>query len=180
MEYKVWAPSEGASKRTPYNLRRDLVAFNTWSLNYAISELLLAFHNVDRQDIIILDRGPFDSLAWMGILKNQKKLSQEEYDIIRQYALHPNWMSKVSRVFLVTCTPDVSLKRENDSKLITRSGTAMNDTMLSSLLNEYKELSKTFAGSRIVPIDTTSDTSPVSTAFEIADHILSDLLGSPK
>ena len=26
--FKVWAPTEGASKRTPYNLRRDLVAFN--------------------------------------------------------------------------------------------------------------------------------------------------------
>lgn len=33
MKYKVWAPTEGASKRTPYHLKRDLVAFNTWTLN---------------------------------------------------------------------------------------------------------------------------------------------------
>lgn len=29
--FNVLAPTEGASKRTPYYLRRDLVAFNTWS-----------------------------------------------------------------------------------------------------------------------------------------------------
>src|SRR5580704_16202904 len=63
--FKVWAPTEGASKRTPYILRKDLVAFNAWSLNYAISELLLSYHNVDTPHLVILDRGPFDSLAWM-------------------------------------------------------------------------------------------------------------------
>ena len=48
MGFKIWAPTEGASKRTPYHLKSDLVAFNTWSLNYAISELIVAYHNVDR------------------------------------------------------------------------------------------------------------------------------------
>src|SRR5436309_9566104 len=43
--FRIWAPTEGAGKRTPYHLRRDLVAFNTWSLNYAISELLVAYYN---------------------------------------------------------------------------------------------------------------------------------------
>ena len=42
--FRVWAPTEGASKRTPYFLRRDLVAFNAWALNYAISEILTAYH----------------------------------------------------------------------------------------------------------------------------------------
>lgn len=53
--FKTWAPTEGASKRTPYYLRRDLVAFNAWALNYAISETLTAYHqpfhpeNLDRR-----------------------------------------------------------------------------------------------------------------------------------
>lgn len=29
LEFRVWAPTEGASKRTPYQLKRDLVAFNS-------------------------------------------------------------------------------------------------------------------------------------------------------
>ncbi|MBV9993508.1 MAG: hypothetical protein JOZ72_19705 [Alphaproteobacteria bacterium] len=51
--FTVWAPTEGASKRTPYILKRDLVAFNAWSLNYAISELLLSHHNVDKPHLVI-------------------------------------------------------------------------------------------------------------------------------
>lgn len=176
--YKVWAPSEGASKRTPYYLRRDLVAFNAWSLNYAISELLLSFYSVDRQDIVILDRGPFNSLAWMGVLKNRGGLSDAEYEIIRAYAMHPNWMSKVKRVFLLTCSPDVSMARENDSKLISLPGTAMNEPMLADLLSQYTALSETFEGSLVFPISTTSGTSPLSTAFQITDHVLSTLLSA--
>ncbi len=52
MGFQVWAPTEGASKRTPYHLKRNLIAFNTWTLNYAISELLVAYFNVDHQDLI--------------------------------------------------------------------------------------------------------------------------------
>lgn len=40
-EFKVAAPTEGVSKRTPYNLKSDLMAYNSWALCYAISELLV-------------------------------------------------------------------------------------------------------------------------------------------
>ena len=83
MGFKVWAPTEGASKRTPYQLKRDLVAINTWSLNYAISELLVAYHNIDRPDLIILDRGPFDSLAWMTVLCGNGQLDVDELNTIK-------------------------------------------------------------------------------------------------
>jgi thymidylate kinase len=116
--FKVWTPSEGASKRTPFDLKRDLVAFNAWSLNYAIAELLLAFNDVHRYDLVILDRGPFDSLAWMGVLKDRGDLSEQEYEIIRAYALHNKWMSKLARIFLLTCDPEISMRREHDSKLM--------------------------------------------------------------
>lgn len=94
MKFKVWAPTEGASKRTPYHLRRDLVAFNAWTLNYAISELLVAYYNVDRPHLVILDRGSFDSLAWMGLLKNMNKLEEDEYNVIKDFALHPKWSDR--------------------------------------------------------------------------------------
>lgn len=112
--FKVWAPTEGASKRTPYHLRKDLVAFNAWSLNYAISELLLSYHNIDPMHLVILDRGPFDSLAWMGVLKQRGKLTPSEYDIIRDFALHPKWAKLLTRIYLFTCYPRTSLDRETN------------------------------------------------------------------
>lgn len=169
--FKVWAPTEGASKRTPYHLRRDLVAFNAWSLNYAISELLLAYHNVERNDLIILDRGPFDSLAWMGLLRDQGNLTCDHYDVIKQYALHPKWTCYISKVFLFTCKPEISMEREHQSKLIRRPGTAMNDEMLSGLLGQYQMLKKELASYPLEHIDTSPEGQPLDTAYKIAQQI---------
>lgn len=171
--YSVHAPSEGASKRTPYHLRRDLVAFNSWTLNYAVSELLVTYYDVDRPHLIFLDRGPFDSIAWMRVLSKDKQLSDEERDTIEAFALHPRWTALISRLYLFTCTPATSLDRENESKLIQRSGTAMNTSMLEALLEEYSgmasELKEYYP---VKPIETSADTTPKATSFELAEDIL--------
>ena len=138
--FRVWAPTEGASKRTPYQLKQDLVAFNSWSLNYAISEILLAYHNVDHHDLLILDRGPFDSLAWMGVLRGRGEISEDDYSTIRSYATLNKWAKVVSKIFIFTCCPTISLQRENGSKLTSEPGIAMNQEMLASVLEQYKLL----------------------------------------
>lgn len=172
MKFKIWAPAEGASKRTPYHLKRDLVAFNTWSLNYAISELLVAYHNVDRHDLIILDRGPFDSLAWMNLLNKQNKLQADELKIIEAFALHPKWFSLISRVYLFTCKPAMSLQRELESKLTHGAGTAMNEGMLQSLLEEYEVVHGQLNSYPVQKHDTTETEGPLATAEPIAQDIL--------
>ncbi|MEE9296114.1 MAG: hypothetical protein V3W34_14305 [Phycisphaerae bacterium] len=174
MGFKVWAPTEGAAKRTPYQLRRDLVAFNTWTLNYAISEILVAYHNVDQHDLIILDRGPFDSLAWMRLLKGREEhnLSEEELEVFERFACHPRWSKLIARLYLFTCDPQVSLKRETESKLTLRSGTAMNETLLSDLLKQYKQLEKEFRQDLLKSIPTSEDTTPKATSFGIAEDLL--------
>ena len=138
--FKPWAPTEGASKRTPYFLRRDLVAFNAWALNYAISEILTAYHNVEEYDLVVLDRGPFDSLAWMNVLKNDGELDRDGYNRIKNFAEHPKWANLVERIYLFTCSPQVSMNREHDAKLIRSEGTAMNEEMLRKLHEQYESL----------------------------------------
>lgn len=170
-KFSVYAPSEGASKRTPYHLRRDLVAFNSWTLNYAISELLVAYHNVDRPHLIFLDRGPFDSLAWMRVLRTRGELTDEAYSVIRDFALLPMWADLVSRLYLFTCATDLSLEREHESKLITGPGTAMNEEMLSDLLKQYKELREELSAIPLVPIETSRSTRPKTTSYEVACDI---------
>lgn len=61
--FKVLAPAEGASKRTPYYLRDNWMAFNTWSASYALMHVLEGRYGSDRYDLAILDRGLFDALA---------------------------------------------------------------------------------------------------------------------
>ncbi|MCH9052509.1 MAG: hypothetical protein IIA72_15780 [Proteobacteria bacterium] len=170
--FKIWAPTEGASKRTPYHLKRDLVAFNCWSLNYAISEILVAYNNVDPHDLVILDRGPFDSLAWMGLLRDRGELKDDEYKVIKNFALHNKWLSCISRIYLFTCRPDVSLERENEVKLISRPGTAMNTNMLTELLQQYENLKEEQTQCPLFPVETSDTTSPLGTALEIANDLI--------
>ena len=173
--FRVWAPTEGASKRTPYNLKRDLVAFNSWSLNYAISEILLAYHNIDDPDLIILDRGPFDSLAWMAVLRQQDKISKDEYDTIRKYATLGKWADMVAKIFIFVCTPEISLKRENESKLTAAPGIAMNEKMLGQVLEQYKALANELDEYPIQKIDTSEETTPKGTAYMVASEVLKTL-----
>lgn len=170
--FKVWAPTEGASNRTPYHLKQDLVAFNTWTLNYAISELLVAYFNVDHQNLVILDRGPHDALAWMRLLHKKKEIGDDELQIVRDFALHPRWSKLISRVYLFQCDPKTSLQREGEYKLIQRSGTAMNEPMLKDLLEQYEQLKTDLKPEVLKSVYTSDETTPIQTSYEIAVDVL--------
>ncbi len=173
--FRVWAPTEGASKRTPYHLKKDLVAFNSWSLNYAISEILLAYYNVDSPDLIILDRGPFDSLAWMAMLQERGDISEDNYETIRNYATLEKWSSLVSKIFVFVCSPQDSLKRENESKLTTAPGTAMNNEMLAAMLAQYETLANESRAFPIIKVDTSRGSTQKETAHKVAREVLETL-----
>jgi thymidylate kinase len=177
--FKVWTPTEGASRRTPGQLRRDLVAFNVWALSYAVGEILTAYHNVDRQHLIILDRGPFDALAWLRVQKDKRNLSADEYRRIEEFALHPKWMRLIDRIFLFTCLSKISLEREHAYKLIKGEGIAMNSGMLTAVREKYGQLRKEAKSGnldiddkRILNLDTTKHAGPSRTAGKIVGNIL--------
>jgi predicted ATPase len=175
--YKVWAPTEGASKRTPYHLKSDLVAFNTWTLNSAISELLVAYNNVDHHHLIFLDRGPFDSMAWMRVLQKESKheLTEDELEVHRAYAMHPRWSDLITRIYLFDCEPAVSLQREHESKLISLPGTAMNEPMLRALLHQYEHLASDLVNYPLHTVTTSDETTPLSTSYELAVDLMREL-----
>lgn len=172
MGFKVWASTEGASKRTPYMLKDDLVAFNTWALNYAISELLVAVHSRDRQHVILLDRGPFDVLAWLGLLREERDLTSEAYDTIAAYARHDKWAGLVDRLYLFTCDPALSLQRETRSKLTLRPGRAMNEARLTELLSQYRALKQELEDYPLKAIESRADSNVLGTAYEVASDLL--------
>jgi hypothetical protein len=171
--FKVFAPTEGVSKRTPYHLRRDLMAYNSWALCYAISELLIGYYSVDKNHIVILDRGPFDSLGWMNILKKRGELSKEDYTTVLGFVTLDKWKNLVERIYLFTCDPKVSLKRELEAKLIRFPGFVMNEEMLHDLKDQYGVLKNELQSEqKIYPVDTTNTESPIDTAYPIAKDIL--------
>ena len=151
-----------------------MVAFNAWALNYAISEILTAYYSVEAYDLVVLDRGPFDSLAWMRVLKDDRKLTQDEYDCIEKFARHPKWANLVERIYLFTCCPSTSMEREHKAKLIRSEGTAMNEEMLRKLHDQYSSLENDLAGDTVSirPFSTDEGAGEKETAREIVVDIL--------
>ena len=174
--FNVLAPTEGASRRTPYFLRDDLVAFNTWSASYALTHILEGLYHSDRYHLAILDRGLFDALAWFHLLESRGEISSGDRDRVQDFLQISHWRSVVDAVFLFTADPDTSMERENADKLIAEPGRAMNPETLSRLNQAYLQAQGRFAGefSRFIEIDTSfsKGTTPRSTAYLVADTIL--------
>ena len=178
--YKVLAPTEGASKRTPYYLKENLVAFNAWSATYALTHILEGRYGADEYHLVIMDRGLFDALAWFELLRNRGLVTESECSTIQDFLLVGHWRRFVETVFLFKTDPAKSLKRENRDKLIREPGQAMNPEFLVGLNQAYDAIrskySLHFRQLHIVDTGTGQNTTPQSTAFEVAEKIM-ELMG---
>ena len=178
LDYKVLAPTEGASKRTPYYLKDDYVAFNAWSATYALTHILEGRYGTDEYHIVILDRGLFDALAWFELLKQNGDVTSEDCSAIHQFLLIGHWRELVDVVFLFQTDPDTSLERENRNKLIEEPGRAMNPDFLQALNVAYDTTKQQYEGKfkPFFTIDTSKGKSTEqSTAFDVAKSIVGRL-----
>ena len=176
VDFKVLAPAEGASKRTPYFLKQDLVAFNAWSASYALNQILEGRYGSDAYELVILDRGLFDACTWFEFLRIRGRVSDQECSAIQEFLLLERWREIVDIVFLFEADPDTALKRENADKLIAEFGTTMNPTFLEQLNRAYQTTREKYADQfnrfHVINTGASMNSTPKSTALEIANHII--------
>lgn len=176
LEFKVLAATEGASKRTPYYLKNDFVAFNTWSASYALTHILEGRYGSDQYQIVILDRGLFDALAWFQLLKNEGDVSDDDCSTIQDFLLVDHWRQFVDMIFLFETDPGTSLEREESEKLINEPGRAMNPHFLTKLNEAYDEIERQFGSNfralHVVNTSNVQGTSPRETAFFVASKMI--------
>ena len=174
--FKVLAPAEGPSRRTPYYLQENWMAFNTWSASYALMHVLEGLHGSDRYDSAILDRGLFDALAWFELLATQGKITPQERDQVQSFLQIDHWRSPIDAVLLFKTDASTAMEREARDKLIDEPGSAMNERVLEELNDAYEVVSERYAGrfSQFEIIDTSESkaTEPKTTAVDVARPIL--------
>ena len=174
--YKVLAPTEGVSKRTPYYLKENLVAFNAWSATYALTHILEGRYGADEYNLVIMDRGLFDALAWFELLQGRGDVTGEECSVIQNFLMVGHWRQLVDVVFLFKTDPDTSLERENRDKLIGEPGQAMNPYFLADLNGAYQTISDKYSSQfrnlEIVDTGQGQNTTLQSTAFQVAEKII--------
>ena len=177
--FKVLAPTEGASKRTPYYLKDNLVAFNAWSATYALTHILEGRYGADEYQLVIMDRGLFDALAWFELLLGRGDVTETDCSTIQRFLLIGHWRQLVDLVFLFQTDPGTSLERENRDKLIEEPGQAMNAEFLLALNEAYQTIrykhSEQFTQLHIVNTSGDQSTSPQLTAFEVAGKIIDQM-----
>ena len=174
--YKILAPTEGASKRTPYYLKNDLVAYNAWSATYALAHILEGYYGSDDYQLVIMDRGLFDALAWFELLADQGKVNKEECSTIQDFLLVDHWRKFIDIVFSFHTDPDTSLERETKDKLIDEPGQAMNPTFLGELNGAYQTITDKYSTQfhTLHVLNTSGDqkTTPQATAINVAEKII--------
>ena len=176
MDFRVLAPTEGASKRTPYYLKTDWVAFNAWSASYALTHILEGLYSPDKFHLAILDRGLFDALAWFQLLQSQKKISEQECQQVQDFLRIDKWRSVIDGVFLFQADPSTSMTRENQNTLIDEPGSTMNPDTLEQINQAYDSVRKRYATEfpyfKVINTGESQKTTARGTAAEVANFIL--------
>ncbi len=179
LEYDILAPSEGASKRTPRRLKEDLVAYNAWSATYALTQILESRYGADKYQLVLMDRGLFDALAWFEMLANSdgQHLTPDDRTTIHKFLLVPNWNQQTQLVFLFLAEPAIAIARENENKLVEKPGITMNPEFLGPLNSAYSMIETRYSGhfQQVTRIQTSLDTTPHGTAYEVTKVIIAHI-----
>lgn len=103
--------------------------FNLWTLSETIKQLLEAYSG--NYDIVICERGLLDTICWCGLYYQDNKISEDEYHKLLDYILLNRFINHIDCCYIMKCSIEVSLERENLSGLLDVTGTIMNEIVLS-------------------------------------------------
>ena len=123
-------------------LDKQSPVFNSWSCSATINEINEKIDTANASpnsennlDVIICDRGIFDSLCWFRWLKNRDKMNEYEYDVLTKFALLNRWQKNIDLVYVFVTTPEESIRREYANLLTDKRGSIMKE----NILYQYKE-----------------------------------------
>jgi thymidylate kinase len=105
--------------------------FNSWTTCSMIAEVL---ETVDTDtDLLILDRGFFDSLVWLELQRRRGQVTDEEAEVFSNFVLLARWSRLVDVTIVMQVEPDVAMVRENERRIIPRKGSIMSPSALAEV-----------------------------------------------
>jgi predicted NUDIX family phosphoesterase/predicted ATPase len=137
--------------------------FNIWTACTTLAQILEKTQHQhqsephpDAPEILILDRGLFDSIVWLAMMEHLAKIQKEELQTVERFLLMPDWRKRILGVIVMTASPDDSMAREKgDLPVEGAKGSIMNEKWLAkfrqTILSVCKRLDRQF---RIFHVDT--------------------------
>lgn len=110
--------------------------FNIWTVTSAIAEII---EHLDKRDvdIIICDRGLFDSLCWFQWLNTNESiespyLDDRSHESLKQFIKMDIWKKNLDLIYVFKVDPETSIKREYANLLTDKRGSIMKEPVLES------------------------------------------------
>ena len=174
-QFRVLYPEEGASRPSQRALREDLTAFNAWTGMYALQNLLRACIPTNQYDLVMLDRGIFDAVCWMEMLRQENYIDEISATAAKAFFSLREWTRLLDLVVIFDCDDKTALMRETSSALaISRLERTM--PLLAPLRRVYnnREILRSFenSGTAFLLVDTSGiKTTKKAVAMTIAEEI---------
>jgi len=105
------------------------IDFNIWTANLTINSILEALNN--SYDMIICERGFFDCLCWLEFHTKNSNIPFNSIEEIYNFYKSKKWFENIDFIYVMTCSPEASIKREYLDGLTEVSGTIVNKKVLS-------------------------------------------------
>jgi predicted ATPase len=152
--------------------------FNIWTACTTLAQILEKTQippRVDDPEILILDRGLFDSIAWLEMMERLARIRREEREVAERFLLLPDWRKRVSGVVVMTASPTDAMAREQgDLPVEGSTGSIMNQAVLEQFRHNTEEACKRLGNLfRIFEVNTSESCSDKKkTAEKVAGMVL--------
>lgn len=107
-------------------------SFNLWNLFSSSAELLENFMEKAREiDVILCDRSIFDCLCWFHWFKKYDHINLEDFTVLEAFLTMGKYRTMFDLIYVFKASPIVALEREYANLLTRKTGSIMNNTVLS-------------------------------------------------
>ena len=148
--------------------------FNAWTASTTLAQMLEAGQTGGKDDVVIMDRGLYDALAWMRWLENSGKMSTRDREIIDAFITLDLWVDMIDLVFVMKVTPSEALAREFKDQVTLKGGTIMNEETIRDFNGALDEMLKDNGDSRFIEVDSTGE-GPQDTSYRVVKSTLTAL-----
>lgn len=155
--------------------------FNVWTCSATINEINEKMDEANTAsegnlDIILCDRGIFDALCWFRWLKSRDKMSEEEYDVLTQFAMLNRWQKNIDLVYIFLTTPEESIRREYANLLTNKRGSIMKEDILEQYKKSVEETLHEYESAfRATCVQDTTDREQNDVSYEVTEKTLQTL-----
>jgi len=148
--------------------------FNTWTTTTMLASMI---EKLDTDaDILLLDRGVFDSIVWLEKQQRAFQVSAKENQIFREFALLDRWRSLTDLTCVLTVSPTKAMERSKASQLVPHSGSIVTEDFLVEYNKVLSDVQRDVADRfRFVNIDTTEYESTRQTNLQLAGILLDNM-----